>query len=228
MHIIVTGGANGLGALLCKELNNAHNTVIEWDLQNGVDVADWPSVRKAAELIDHCDVLINCAGINCITWLEDMLPEDFEYTMGVNAMGIFNCVQALLSQLHDDEGTICNIISNAAHIPMTASLAYNASKAAAAMMTRQMAHELWPRYGIVVFGVSPNKLAATGMSRYTAQRVPLVRGWSSEEAHLRQQAALPLGKETPPELVAEFIAFLLSKKERHMYLHGTVIPYGGP
>jgi NAD(P)-dependent dehydrogenase (short-subunit alcohol dehydrogenase family) len=225
-HIVITGGANGLGKSIDAYLRADNHTTVTWDLANGVDVADWQSVRKAADLIDHCDVLINCAGVNRIAWLEDLSPEDFEYTWGVNAMGIFNCVQALLHQLHG--GTVCNIISNAAHMPMTASLAYNASKAAAAMITRQMAHELWPRHGIVVFGVSPNKLAATGMSHYTAQRVPLVRGWSTEEAHLRQQAALPLGKETPPELVAEFIAFLLAKKTRHMYLHGTILPYGGP
>jgi NAD(P)-dependent dehydrogenase (short-subunit alcohol dehydrogenase family) len=111
---------------------------------------------------------------------------------------------------------------------MTASLAYNASKAAAAMMTKQMAHELGPEYGITVFGVSPNKLAGTVMSAYTAIRIAEIRGWHPEEVARRQAAALPARKETPVRLVAEFVAWLLTKKERHEYLQGCILNYGGP
>jgi NAD(P)-dependent dehydrogenase (short-subunit alcohol dehydrogenase family) len=67
----------------------------------------------------------------------------FDHVMAVNAKGIFLVTQALLSVLAATNGTVCNIISNASHVPMTNSLAYNASKAAAMMMTKQMARELW-------------------------------------------------------------------------------------
>jgi hypothetical protein len=37
-----------------------------------------------------------------------------------------------------------------------------------------------------------------------------------------------MGEETDPAKLAEFIAFLLSSKERHKYLGGCILPYGGP
>jgi NAD(P)-dependent dehydrogenase (short-subunit alcohol dehydrogenase family) len=220
MTTIITGGASGLGLELCKAIPDA----ISWDLKNGVDVSSWADVHEAAKDVGPIDVLINCAGVNYIDWFEDLTPNGFEYVMAVNAMGIFNCTHALLSKLRN--GTVCNIISNAAHMPMRASLAYNASKAAAAMMTRQMAHELWPWHYITVFGVSPNRLAGTQMSKDVTKRVAQIRDWTLREAQSKQLVAMPIGEETPPALVAEFIAFLLSSKERHKYLHGCIIPYG--
>jgi NAD(P)-dependent dehydrogenase (short-subunit alcohol dehydrogenase family) len=233
MHYVITGGASGLGAAIVAALAEPvkHSFTI-WDVtdeekNNRVDVSDWGDVEDAAKRIDHVDVLVNCAGVNYIDWFEDMHPADFERIIQVNCNGIMHCTQALLPKLRGG-GTVCNILSNAAHVPMTASCAYNASKAAATMLTRQMAHELGPRHGITCFGVSPNKLTATNMGAYTAQRVAQLRGWSPEQVAKNQRAALPAREETPVEIVADFIAYLLTKKERHKYLQGCILNYGGP
>jgi NAD(P)-dependent dehydrogenase (short-subunit alcohol dehydrogenase family) len=228
MHILITGGAGALGSNLALRLGKEDgHTITYWDtVVNGVDVGDWQHVHRAAKAIQKLDILINCAGIGLVEWFEDIDPSDFKRVMDVNCNGIINCTQALLPLLRYG-GTVCNIISNAAHVPMTASLAYNTSKAAAAMVTRQLAHELGPRHGVTVFGVSPNKLAGD-LNRYTASRVAQVRGWKPEEVTQYQAAALPAKAETPIPIVAEFISFLLTKKERHRYLHGCIIPYGGP
>ncbi len=76
------------------------------------------------------------------------------------------------------------------------------------------------------FGISPNKLAGTEMSADIERQTVELRGWTPEFAREYQLKALPAGAETPPARVAEFIAFLVSDKERHRYLHGTIIPYG--
>jgi NAD(P)-dependent dehydrogenase (short-subunit alcohol dehydrogenase family) len=107
---------------------------------------------------------------------------------------------------------------------MRCSLAYNASKAAAHMMTLQLARELAP--DVTVFGISPNKLKGTGMSLEIERQVQRTRGWSPEQADAYQQQSLLSGLETPPEAVAEFLAFLLKTKARHQYLTGCVLPYG--
>ena len=86
--------------------------------------------------------------------------------------------------------------------------------------------ELKKSHSLTVFGISPNKLAGTNMSKYIDDRVPDLRGWTPEEARQYQLNALPAGEETNPEDLAEFIAFLLSTKSRHKYLNGCVIPYG--
>ena len=230
MHILITGGAGSLGSNLALRLGKEDgHDITYWDTMiNGVDVGDWRHVQKAAQAIEKLDILVNCAGVSLVEWFEDIDPSDFQRVMDINCNGIINCTQALLPVLRNG-GTVCNILSNAAHVPMTASIAYNASKAAATMVTRQMAHELGPRHGITVFGVSPNKMAGTGaLNRYTANRVAQVRGWPADEVQRRQLAALPAKEETPVEVVAEFIAFLLTDKQRHRFLQGCIIPYGCP
>jgi NAD(P)-dependent dehydrogenase (short-subunit alcohol dehydrogenase family) len=143
--------------------------------------------------------------------------------IAVNSASILNTVQALWPKLRGG-GTVCNVISNASHMPMRMSLAYNASKAAAAMMTRQIARELGP--AVTVFGVSPNRLQGTPMSMEVDKQVSALRGWTWEETRQKQLEALPIGEETDPATLAEFIGFLLSNKRRHRYLHGAILEYG--
>lgn len=220
-HILVTGALSGLGALLVEELEADGHTVYQYDHKNGFDVR-YPDLCG----ITHLDVLINNAGVNRIAMLEDFAVEDWDHVMGVNAKGIFKMAQACLPLLKESRGTVVNVVSNASHVPMTASLAYNASKGAAHIMTLQLARELTKRWGITVFGVSPNKLEGTGMSRDIESQVVRTRNWTPEQAREYQLNALLTGEETPPRLVAEFIAFLLATKERHKFLSGCIIPYG--
>ena len=166
------------------------------------------------------------AGINGIDFLEDLKEEDWDKIVDTNAKGIYMMTKACLPKLIESKGTVLNIVSNAAHMPMTSSLAYNASKGAALIMTKQLARELTKRYGITVFSISPNKLHGTAMSEQIDDEVVRTRGWTKEQAVQYQLNGLLAGEETPVEAVAEFVTFLLSSKERHKYLTGTDIPYG--
>lgn len=232
--VIVTGGSSGLGLALCNILRSFYREfyVVDWSLETGVDVTDPESVHEAAERLQDAIrpeplqvyALINCAGVNLIDWIPNLTEADFDRLMNTNARSMFTVVKELLNELRG--GTVLNIVSNAAHMPMTNSLAYNASKAAALMITKQMSRELSKTHNVTVFSVSPNKLKGTGMSEYIASRVCDLRGWTPEEAERYQLAALPAGEETDPETLAEFIAFLLSTKQRHKYLAGCDIPYG--
>lgn len=222
-RIVVTGAASGLGLAVANALCERGFAVLRLDITNGHDVRN-PSTLPACP--SDVVALINCAGINANDWFEDVTTHQFTSVIDTNAGGILHTSQWALDALKANKGTICNIVSNAAQIPMTSSLAYNASKAAALMMTKQMARELTKKYGITVFSVSPNKLEGTGMSKDIEASVQRVRGWTAEYAEQYQKAALLTGEETPPRLLAEFIGFLLSSKERHKYLAGCDLPYG--
>lgn len=224
-NVIITGGSGGLGSHIMRRLKALDFSVIDWSLPN-IDISMPDEVAlHAIDVFDKIDILINCAGVNEINYLEDTFDDkDWDRVMDTNAKGIYLVTRALLEKLRG--GTVINILSNASHIPMTASIAYNASKGAAAIMTKQMARELGKTHNITVFGISPNKLRGTGMSSYIDQRVQEVRGWSKEQAREYQLAALPAGEETDPDTLAEFIVFLLSSKQRHKYLAGCDIPYG--
>ena len=247
MKVVITGGTSGLGACIIQSLltDLPEMEMIIYNLDNSFDdvlsppyfgkkveniycnVTRYSDVQAMADLIgEECDILINCAGINDINFLENVLSDDFDKLMNTNARAIMYTSQLLLPALTNSKGTILNIVSNASHMPMTNSLAYNASKGAAHIMTLQLARELTKKNGITVFGISPNKLAGTKMSQYIDSKVPEIRGWSEEEAKEYQLNGLVTGEETDPAQLAEFITYLLSKKERHKYLSGCILPYG--
>jgi NAD(P)-dependent dehydrogenase (short-subunit alcohol dehydrogenase family) len=217
--ILVTGSNNGLGRAIFEVLDSAGHVVMGYDALNGYDVLEPKRVTE------ELDVLINCAGINKINWLEAVTDDDWDVVMDTNVKGIFKMTQEYLPLLRASKGTVLNIVSNAAHMPMRCSAAYNASKGAALILTKQLAREL-ASDGITVFSVSPNKLRDTEMSRSITRQVVETRGWTMEQAQAYQLAGLLTGEETPPELVAGFIAYLLSDKKRHKYLAGCDIPYG--
>ena len=150
----------------------------------------------------------------------------WDKVMDTNAKGIYLMTKMLLPTLIKNKGTVLNIVSNASHMPMTCSLAYNASKGAAHIMTLQLARELTKKHGITVFGIAPNKLSGTGMSDSIDEQVVKTRGWTKEYAQEYQLNGLLAGEETPPERLAEFVAFLLQSKEHHKYLTGCILPYG--
>lgn len=216
--ILVTGSASGLGAAIVTALKTRHD-VIPYDAVDGRDVLEPPKFISG-----KLDVLINCAGINRINWLENVTDIEWDAIMDVNVKGIFKMSKACLPELRDSKGTIINIVSNAAHIPMRCSAAYNASKGAALILTKQMARELSP--DITVFSISPNRLADTAMSRQIDEQVVDTRGWTLEEARAYQLQSLLAKEETPTYVVADFIAYLLQDKMHHKFLTGCDIPYG--
>lgn len=227
---VITGASSGLGKCIAREMSvNSRDDgsgIINWSLDTGVDIRSKASIEKAvANLGDvKIDILINCASINGINFLPDVTEEEFDNIVNTNIKGHFLTTQALAEKLRG--GTMLSICSNASHIPMTSSLAYNLSKAAQVMMVKQLSRELVKTHDITVFGISPNKLKNTGMSAYIDHKVQELRGWTAEEARNYQLQSLPAGTETDPETLAEFISFLLSSKERHRYFAGCIIPYG--
>lgn len=254
-HIVITGSASGLGKAIYEEMANRMNIYQEYDMFKssyvpvpltpfGVDhneaettdyIGDVRDAKDCSALEEHLRVLghkigglINCAGVNRIGPMEGVTSIEWDKVMDTNAKAIWQMSKAFLPTLEETKGFILNIVSNASRVPMTHSTVYNASKAAAAMMTKQMARELTKSRGITVFGVNPNKLEGTGMSKYIEDTVCELRGWTPEEAAKYQLAALPAGFETKCEQVAELIVWLISKRSRHEYLTGCLLDLGGP
>lgn len=217
--ILVTGSGAGLGKYICEKLKEKHE-VFEYDIKDGLDVR-YPKI-----ITDELDVLVNCAAVNGIEYLDKLDDELWNKVMSVNVSGMMKMCRAYLPQLIKSKGTILNIVSNAATTPMTASICYNTSKGAQKIMTAQMQRELGNKYGITVFSVSPNKLAGTEMSKYIEDQVLVTRGWSKEYAKEYQLNALPAHEETDPEMCADFIAYLLQDKKHHKYLAGCDLQYG--
>lgn len=222
--ILVTGSSSGLGEAILVALARAGHQLYPYD-RNLSPKFDVLKIDRN-ELPTQLDVLINCAGVNHQEWLSMLREEDWDRVMDTNAKALYKMTQACLPQLIRSQGTVLNITSNAAWVPMTCSAAYNASKGAAHILTQQMARELTRTYGITVFGIAPNKLRGTGMSKDIEEAVVRTRGWTPEFAEQYQKNALLTGEETDPMVIAEFVAYLLQSKRNHSQLSGCIIPYG--
>lgn len=221
LPILVTGAQSGLGLAIFQALQSAGFQAYSYDIKDGNDVtkpADWLKRYEWGGLI-------NCAGINTNDWFNEITPESLFRVMEVNAFSMVYMTQAMLVPLSRQKGFVINIVSNAAHMPMTSSLAYNMSKAAALMATKQMAHELTKSHGITVFSISPNKLAGTEMSKQIEDNVVKTRGWTPEFAAAYQRKSLMHGRETEPLAIAEFITHLLETGSWE-FMSGTDIPFG--
>lgn len=235
MRLIVIGAKGGLGSLIVSRLSERMDpdNIVEWDVPE-VDITDLWLLRNACSGIGmkfgdrSIYGIINAAGVNTGSHFDYISTDDLMHTMEVNAFGIVYAVQQMIDQnLLENESMVLNIVSDAAHKPMRTALAYCASKAAALMVTKCMARELYPKHGINCFSVSPNKLSGTPMSEETDRRAMYLRGWTKEQAYENQVKHLAAGRETDAADCAAFIADLAVNKLQHRHLVGCDIPFGG-
>lgn len=151
--MLVTGGARGLGAALCRSLSEAGAQVIGADLRTELmdaladelraggsnveamrtDIADDAQVRAALEHIvsryGRLDVVINNAGIDLTVSVEDMPVAEWQRIMAVNLTAPFIMAKhALPVMKRQGRGHIVNIVSTAAKRTWANASAYHASK----------------------------------------------------------------------------------------------------
>jgi NAD(P)-dependent dehydrogenase (short-subunit alcohol dehydrogenase family) len=177
-RVIVTGGAQGIGAALVNAYVDAGAKVGYVDVQprsrhqgapsgeavsdsaafSLCDVTDAANVdRSFAELtgsLGGLDVLVHVAGIMLHGKAEDITPDDWQRQMTVNTLGTLLVNQAAFRHLRDGGGAIVNFASGAGVRGFPGSGHYAASKAAVLGWTRSAAME-WGAFGITVNAICP-------------------------------------------------------------------------
>ena len=194
---IVTGGASGIGAGICRvlaqqgarvavaDLSNegAETVAAELSRQDGealaiqVDVTTRDSVHAMVNAVmaglDRIDILVNNAGVvGAPGWWERPTPsdEDWDTVMGVNLRGAVNASEAVAPQMKERRyGKIVNIASIAARQGRPEIPAYCASKRAVVSWTQSLALQLAP-YDVNVNAVCPGMLWTPLYERLTQYR----------------------------------------------------------
>lgn len=174
--ILITGGGTGIGLAFAKAFVDAGNKVIITGRRQekldeakakvpGVtavkgDVGSAAGVKALAAVIksDHKDVnvLMNNAGVMTyrnLTKVEDDL-EAFTAEIDTNLSGPIRLTSALMSQLKEKKGTIINVSSGLAYVPLTAAPIYCATKAGLHSYTLALRHQL-ASTGVEVIEVAP-------------------------------------------------------------------------
>lgn len=164
---VVTGAASGIGAQIATDLARlgAKTVLLDRDedgvLANGnklkeqgyevaalgCDISDHESVKTAADFslstFGPVYGLVNCAGMLRPGSIRALNLEDWDQVINVNVRGALMCIQNFMEQMNAvGGGAIVNIASIAAHHPQTYSGAYSPSKAAVAMISKQVAAEI--------------------------------------------------------------------------------------
>jgi 2-hydroxycyclohexanecarboxyl-CoA dehydrogenase len=230
---LVTGGGSGLGEAISHRLARDGLAVGVLDIsgdkaqsianairdQGGravalrADVANRREVNSAVgELRDAfgpVTVLINNAGIDNFSPVENISEESWDRILNVNLKGIYIVTQAVLADMvAAGWGRIVNMSALGAQIGAPHMLHYSASKGGIMAMTRSLATELGPK-GITVNSVSPG-IIDTPMVRRAAEE-------NKFPVSLEQLVAnYPIPRLGRPEDVAAACAFLVSEEAAYI------------
>lgn len=241
-RILVTGASKGIGAAIARTVHRDGAEVavhfnsdrsgaesLASELGDRVhlvhgDLSDREAASQvwsaASSAMGGVDTLVNNAG----AWISSPLEDDAAGAEGADAwaagwdaniqLNLLSaadlCREALLAFRKQGGGAIINMTSRSAHRGDDADhLAYGAAKAGVLSLTKGIARG-YGHLGLCAYAIAPGWVD-TG----------LAAGAVSDE----MLATLPLREVTPPEDVAELVAFLASGRARH--LTGSTIDVTG-
>eukprot|EP00898_Chlorokybus_atmophyticus_P003553 jgi/Chlat1/4199/Chrsp27S04292 len=176
------------------------------------DISDRESVKQAAKKVfekyANVDVLVNCAGICVYGSFLDTTDEDWDKLLGVNLLGAVNLSKVFLPALLKSKGTLINVNSFAARIPIKGMSAYTASKYALKGLTECLRYD-YGKQGVHVAQVHPGVIASDFLERAE------FRGENVDEAKKQLQQVLSMPTAQKPEDIAKAIwdAYTYKKDE---------------
>jgi gluconate 5-dehydrogenase len=232
---LVTGSSQGIGLALAKGLAEAGAQVV----LNGrdaarleaaaaevpgaqtlvVDVTDHEAVRAAIDGFEQehgaIDIVVNNAGVQHRSPLEDFPADDFERLLRTNISSVFNVAQACARHMiARGRGKIVNVASVNALLARYSIAPYTATKGAVANLTKGMATD-WARHGLNCNAIAPGYM-----------RTPLNEALSSDPVFTEWlEARTPAGRWGDPDELVGACVFLAS--DAASFVNGHVLYVDG-
>ncbi|MEI1276756.1 SDR family oxidoreductase [Leptospira venezuelensis] len=232
-HIVITGGATGLGYAIAEALANegARLTLLSRKVEKlefaaqelrrlhpNVDVAvrslnvdDPIAARKVIEEIARrhggIDVLFNNAGVMLEGRFDDLTPDDFTAVIKTNFLGAVNVARAVLPHLRASRGRLVNIASVAGLTGTFGFTAYGSAKHALVGFTDCLYYEMLDE-GVKVHLVCPAEFETPMVAELDAYRTP---------ENLRHTNAIP--RTAIDTVVADTLKGL--RKEKYLIIPGS-------
>jgi NAD(P)-dependent dehydrogenase (short-subunit alcohol dehydrogenase family) len=227
---VVTGGANGIGLAVARQLRESGADVWIFDLPRespsdvaqtfgargvSADVTDGASLERAFDAIPVVDVLAANAGIGVNEDIFDARKDTWDRTIAVNLSGVFHTVQLAARKMKARRsGSIVLTASTNSYDGEAFLTAYNASKAGVLGILHTTANELGP-YGIRVNAVCPG-LIRTRLTNTHFMSPEILKPYFQH---------IPLGRGGEPEEVARTVVFLAS--DTASYITGAALLVDG-
>ncbi|WP_165818064.1 SDR family oxidoreductase [Microbacterium sp. Gd 4-13] len=200
MTLLVTGGANGIGAAIVERARGAGEQVFSLDLENGVDAADPVAVRTFLDDIPTPTRVAHIAGAVGRGGIDEVGLEEWERVIRANLTSAYSVMHEVVPRMAAAGGGSVVLMSslNARDGGTTMSgVAYAAAKAGVLGLMRHLAVEWGPR-NIRVNGIAPGPVRTRIHDRL------------DDEQRARILAKMPYARVAEPEEIADMILFLLS------------------
>jgi NAD(P)-dependent dehydrogenase (short-subunit alcohol dehydrogenase family) len=228
---IVTGGAKGIGAAICRryaqegarvavaDILRNEGLALARELGGGafavdLDVASRPSIEAALDQIvataGRVDILVNNAAIFDMAPILEITEASFDRQFAVNVKGLLLVSQAVAAQMvkQGQGGKIVNFASQAGRRGEALVAVYCASKAAVISLTQSMGLALI-RHRINVNAIAPGVID-TPMWDQVDALFARYEGLPPGEKKRQVGAAVPFGRMGRPEDIVGAAVFLAS------------------
>lgn len=233
---IITGGAGGIGLATVKAFVREGAKVALWDLSGKgagialeltraghqvtftkVSVGNKDQVQKAtdatAKQFGRIDILINNAGITKDRTLLKMSKEEWDDVISVNLTGVFNCTQAVVPIMKEQNyGRIVSASSNVAIRGNYGQTNYVATKAAIIGMVKVWALELGR------FGITANCIAPGFIETAMTNAIP-------DDIRKQMISHIPAGRWGQPDDIANGYVYLAS--DEASFVNGICLTIDG-
>jgi NAD(P)-dependent dehydrogenase (short-subunit alcohol dehydrogenase family) len=230
--VVVTGGADGIGAAVATRFASAGDRVVIADRNAeaaialadrigpactaiATDVSDEASVVALFAEVGRVDVLVNNAAVaDAFVPALDQTPQHLERLLDINLTGAFVCAREAL-KLMPAGGVVLNLGSINTFLPFAPRHAYGASKAGIDILTRCMAAELGPS-GRRFATIAPGYIRTPGVAA-------LEKTGRVDFNAVRRR--IPMGELGQPEDIADAAWFLASADAS--YINGSILYVDG-
>jgi len=187
--------------------------VVETDVSKPASVE--AAVKKVVERFGRIDIVFANAGING-TWtpIEDLSPDDWDTTLGINLRGTFLTVKYAVPHMKENGGSvvITSSVNGTRNFSNIGASAYSTSKAGQVAFAKMAALEL-ARYKIRVNVICPGAIE-TNIGENTNQTEAARKAQIPVEY---PEGTQPLeGKAGTPEQVGDLVLFLVSPLSSHI------------
>ncbi len=224
-HVIITGGAQGIGKQSAMSFleNGFDVTITDNDNEAGEetfaqlkslgkiqfvfsDISKEPDViavvEKAINFAGRIDVLINNAAISANKPIQELTLEEWNKVLGVNVTGAFLFSKHASPYLKKSKGSIINLCSTRAFMSEANTEAYTASKGAVYSLTHALAISLGPN--IKVNSISPGWIEVSDLKKKSNRKEITL----SEADHSQH----PAGRVGNAKDIARLLLFLANQE----------------
>lgn len=185
------------------------------------DVTRQQQVKDLFRSIGRVDILVNSAGVSHIGNIEATSEADLDRLYQVNVKGVYNCLQAAISQMKQSRsGIILNLASIANNVGIPDRFAYSMTKGAVYAMTLSVARD-YLHEGIRCNCISPARVHTPFVDGFIQKNYP----GREEEMFERLSKSQPIGRMAKPAEIAHLILYLCS--EEASFITGCDYPIDG-